>query len=113
MPKVLANPIFINNSTDDTGRIVSNVYAKKMSKQGKIIWYMVWQYYRHRSKLDVKAVIKEEKLRGHEVKINYSDIKITKDCSDSGTTYSSDQLIQEYKNTSDNDYSEKYSESSE
>lgn len=65
----LKNPVFINNSTDESGQMVSSVYAKKVSKLGKDVWYMVWQYYRHRGKLDVKKVIKEHK--DHELRINY------------------------------------------
>ncbi len=68
----IKNPVFIENSTDETGQFVNSVYAKKTSKLGREIWYMVWQYYRHRGKLSVKKVIKENKQQNHELRINYS-----------------------------------------
>jgi hypothetical protein len=70
--KTLHNPIFINNSTDETGQKVSSVYVMHLSKLKREIWSMEWQYYRHRGKLDVKDVIKKFRQMGREIKINYS-----------------------------------------
>jgi hypothetical protein len=58
--KIMKNDTFKNNVLDiENGFIVSSIYLKKKSKLGRNIETMVWQYYRHRGKLDVNEVIKQ------------------------------------------------------
>ena len=46
----------IENNTKDplTGKIIKNIYVKKISKKtGNEIWHQKWQYYRNRKKLSI------------------------------------------------------------
>lgn len=56
----LKNPIFIQNIFDnDNKRIVNSIYLKKKTKLGRDMTTMIWQFYRHRAKLDVNKIIKQ------------------------------------------------------
>ena len=56
----IKNDTFKNNIIDiEKNKIVNSIYLKKKSKIGRHIETMIWQYYRHRGKLDVNKIIKQ------------------------------------------------------
>ena len=57
---LIKNPIFIENIYDtEKKQIVNSIYLNKITKIGRQMSTMVWQYYRHRGKLNVNKVIKQ------------------------------------------------------
>jgi hypothetical protein len=66
----LKNEIFKNNIFDNENkRIVNSIYLQKKTKLGKNMTTMIWQFYRHRGKLNVNDVIK--KYGREKLVINY------------------------------------------
>jgi hypothetical protein len=56
----IKNPVFKINIVDtDTNQVVSSIYLIKKTKLGRTLNTMVWQFFRHRSKLDVNKIIKQ------------------------------------------------------
>ncbi len=54
------NPDFIENILDLENKLVVNsVYLNKITKMGRSMSTMVWQFYRHRGKLNVNKLIKQ------------------------------------------------------
>jgi hypothetical protein len=68
--KTVPHTLITINSTDDTGKIVKSVWLKSITKMNREKWDMVWQYYRHRTKLPVMDVLR--KYKGKELRIVYS-----------------------------------------
>jgi hypothetical protein len=67
---LIKNTVFKKNVVDlENNMIVKSVYFKQ-NNVDKLITRMVWQYYRHRGKLDVNCVI--EKYGRNNLIINYS-----------------------------------------
>ena len=57
---LIKNPIFMENIYDtEKKQIVNSLYLNKITKMGRQMSTMVWQYYRHRGKLNVNKVIKQ------------------------------------------------------
>ena len=74
----IKNDIFKNNILDiEQRKIVNSIYLKKKSKLGRNIETMIWQFYRHRGKLDVNTIIKQ--YGRDNLVINYSIQPIKKD----------------------------------
>jgi hypothetical protein len=69
------NEIFLKNSTYN-GKLVKRINAKKISKIGRDVWPMVWQYYRDRGRQSVESILK--KYKDTEVEIIYSGIDLSK-----------------------------------
>lgn len=66
----IKNPVFKKNVVDTgTSQVVSSIYLKKITKLERKMSTMVWEYYRHRSKLDVNDIIKKYKIEN--LIINY------------------------------------------
>ena len=56
----MKNPVFITNVFDtDKKLVVNSVYLNKITKLGRSLSTMVWQYFRHRGKLNVNQLIKQ------------------------------------------------------
>lgn len=56
----MKNPIFMINVFDTEKKLVVNsVYLNKITKLGRSMSTMVWQYFRHRGKLNVNKLIKQ------------------------------------------------------
>ncbi len=56
----LKNPVFMENVFDTEKKLVVNsVYLNKITKLGRGMSTMVWQYFRHRGKLNVNKLIKQ------------------------------------------------------
>ena len=56
----IKNQIFKKNILDtDTIQAVSSIYLVKKTKLGRTLNTMVWEFYRHRAKLDVNDIIKK------------------------------------------------------
>jgi len=56
----IKNPVFKINIVDtETTQVVSSIYLIKKTKLGRTLNTMVWQFFRHRSKLDVNKIIKQ------------------------------------------------------
>ena len=56
----IKNPVFKINILDtETNQVVSSIYLIKKTKLGRTLNTMVWQFFRHRSKLDVNKIIKQ------------------------------------------------------
>ena len=56
----IKNPVFKINIVDTgTTQVVSSIYLIKKTKLGRTLNTMVWQFFRHRSKLDVNKIIKQ------------------------------------------------------
>lgn len=73
----IKNIIFKNNIFDiEAKQIVSSIRLIKISKLGKKITPMVWEYYKNRGNLDVNQIIKQY-LRENLI-INYSQQKTPK-----------------------------------
>jgi len=72
---MLNNELFLKNSTYN-GKLVKRINAKKISKIGRDVWPMVWQYYRDRGRQSVESVLK--KYKDTEVEIIYSGIDLSK-----------------------------------
>jgi len=70
MDKKPLGKTIVENSTDETGQMVKKVFARKISKLGRTIYSMVWQYYRDRNKTPVKSII--AKYNKEDLKIIYS-----------------------------------------
>jgi hypothetical protein len=69
--KNLKNPIFIANSLDPlTSKYVCSIWLKKISKLDKIIWTMVWEFYRDRKRQSIYDIYK--KFPNSELKIIYT-----------------------------------------
>ena len=67
----IKNETFKINIFDvDKKLIVKSIYLKKLSKLNRDMSTMVWQYYRHRGKLNVNEIIK--KYGRENLIINYS-----------------------------------------
>jgi hypothetical protein len=62
--------VIIKNSTDENGRLIKKVWAKKITKLGREKWDMVWQFYRDRKTVPVTDVIK--KYKPEDLHIDYS-----------------------------------------
>ena len=66
----IKNLVFKKNIVDTgTTWVVSSIYLKKITKLERKMNTMVWEYYRHRSKLDVNDIIK--KYNRESLIINY------------------------------------------
>ena len=66
----IKNPVFKKNVVDTgTNWVVSSIYLVKKTKLDRVMNTMVWEYYRHRSKLDVNEIIK--KYQRENLIINY------------------------------------------
>lgn len=56
----MKNPVFMQNVFDNEKKLVVNsIYLNKITKLGRSMSTMVWQYFRHRGKLDVNKLIKQ------------------------------------------------------
>lgn len=56
----MKNPVFMINVFDTEKKLVVNsVYLNKITKLGRSMSTMVWQYFRHRGKLNVNKLIKQ------------------------------------------------------
>lgn len=56
----IKNPVFIENTYDlEKKLVVNSIYLNKITKIGRSMSTMVWQFYRHRSKLNVNNIIKQ------------------------------------------------------
>ena len=56
----IKNPVFKTNIFDvETNQIVNSIYLVKKTKLGRTLNTMVWQFFRHRGKLNVNQVIKQ------------------------------------------------------
>jgi hypothetical protein len=77
--KEFNNLTFKKNVTDvEKNMIVKSIYLKKKTKMNREMQTLVWQYYRHRSSLNVNDVIK--KYGRDSLVINYSIIPKKNDC---------------------------------
>ena len=66
----IKNPVFKKNVIDTgTNWVVSSIYLVKKTKLERTMSTMVWEYYRHRPKLDVNEIIK--KYKKENLIINY------------------------------------------
>jgi hypothetical protein len=69
MPE-LKNETFIANITDPrTGRQVKKIYQIKVSKIGRLVEPMVWEYYKNRANMSVGDIYK--KFNGYQLKFIY------------------------------------------
>ena len=67
MPQ-LKNQVFIDNITDPlTGNQVKKIFQTKISKIGRIVEPMVWEYYKNRANMSVEEAYK--KYKGYKLKI--------------------------------------------
>ncbi len=58
----IKNPVFKTNIVDvETNQVVNSIYLVKKTKLGRTMNTMVWQFFRHRGKLNVNQVIKQYK----------------------------------------------------
>ncbi len=58
----IKNPAFKTNIIDtETNQVVNSIYWVKKTKLGRTMSTMVWQFFRHRGKLNVNQVIKQYK----------------------------------------------------
>ncbi len=58
----IKNPVFKTNIVDvETNQVVNSIYLVKKTKLGRTMSTMVWQFFRHRGKLNVNQVIKQYK----------------------------------------------------
>jgi hypothetical protein len=56
----IKNPVFMENIFDlEKKLVVNSVYLNKITKLGRSMNTMVWQYFRHRGKLNVNRLIKQ------------------------------------------------------
>lgn len=56
----IKNPVFAENVFDlEKKLVVNSVYLNKITKMGRGMSTMVWQYFRHRGKLNVNRLIKQ------------------------------------------------------
>ena len=56
----IKNPAFIENTFDQEKKLfVNSIYLNKITKIGRSMSTMIWQFYRHRGKLSVNKVIKQ------------------------------------------------------
>jgi hypothetical protein len=56
----IKNPKFKANIMDiETNQVVNSIYLVKKTKLGRTMSTMVWQFFRHRGKLDVNKIIKQ------------------------------------------------------
>jgi hypothetical protein len=56
----MKNQVFMENVFDlDKKLVVNSIYLNKITKLGRSMSTMVWQYFRHRSKLNVNKLIKQ------------------------------------------------------
>jgi hypothetical protein len=56
----IKNPKFKINIVDiETNQVVNSIYLVKKTKLGRTMNTMVWQFFRHRGKLNVNQVIKQ------------------------------------------------------
>ncbi len=56
----MKNQVFMINVFDlDKKLVVNSVYLNKITKMGRGMSTMVWQYFRHRGKLNVNKLIKQ------------------------------------------------------
>jgi hypothetical protein len=84
----IKDPVIILNTTDTTnGKIVNSVWAYKITKIGREKRDMVWQYYRHRRKLNVNDVIYKK----------YKDVKLIVIYSGDGKQHLKDGRTEEQK----------------
>ena len=64
MPQ-LKNQTFINNITDPrTGKQVKRIYHMKISKIGRLVEPMVWEYYRDRGRTSIQQIYNKFKEKG-------------------------------------------------
>jgi hypothetical protein len=55
----IKNSLFRENIIDiETNKIINSIYLQKKTKLGRKMSTMVWQYYRHRGKINVNTIIK-------------------------------------------------------
>ena len=67
MPE-LKNPVFVANITDPlTQKQVKKIYQVKMSKIGRIVEPMVWEYYSNRANMSIEQVYAQ--FHGYKLKI--------------------------------------------
>ena len=67
---VLKNETFIANITDPrTGRQVKKIYQIKVSKLGRLVEPLVWEYYKNRANMSVGEIYK--KFNGYQLKFIY------------------------------------------
>lgn len=67
MPE-LKNQTFINNITDPkTGKQVKKIYQMKISKIGRLVEPLVWEYYKSRAKESISDIYK--KYKGYQLKM--------------------------------------------
>jgi hypothetical protein len=67
MPE-LKNQTFINNITDPkTGKQVKKIYQMKISKIGRLVEPMVWEYYKNRANMSISDIYK--KYKGYQLKM--------------------------------------------
>jgi hypothetical protein len=56
----MKNQVFMENVFDlDKKLVVNSIYLNKITKLGRSMSTMVWQYFRHRGKLNVNKLIKQ------------------------------------------------------
>jgi hypothetical protein len=56
----IKNPAFVENTFDLEKKLfVNSIYLNKITKIGRSMSTMIWQFYRHRGKLSVNKVIKQ------------------------------------------------------
>lgn len=56
----MKNRVFMENVFDlDKKLVVNSIYLNKITKLGRSMSTMVWQYFRHRGKLNVNKLIKQ------------------------------------------------------
>lgn len=68
----LKNPTFIANIKDpNTGKYVKKIYQVKISKIGRTIEPLVWEYYKNRANMSIESTFK--KYKGFKLKIIYFD----------------------------------------
>ncbi len=69
MPE-LKNETFIANITDPrTGRQVKKIYQIKVSKLGRLVEPLVWEYYKNRANMSVGEIYK--KFNGYQLRFIY------------------------------------------
>lgn len=67
MPE-LKNQTFINNITDPkTGKQVKKIYQMKISKIGRLVEPLVWEYYKSRARESISDIYK--KYKGYQLKM--------------------------------------------
>jgi len=71
-PNEIKNPIFRQNVVcNKTGKVIKKVWAFKITKLERTKRDLVWEYYRHRGKLNVNDLLK--KYKPEDVQIIYSE----------------------------------------